>query len=162
MLKNRLVRHGVRWTLVLAAVVALVPLGLELTEQERSEEAAANESEPAVLEPLAGTSLSRVTLSASAAARLGLKTAPVRKRLVAVGSRRAQRKIVPYSAVIYDEHGKTWVYASPRRLSFVRAPITVDFIRGDLAVLAAGPRAGTLVATVGAAELYGAEFEVDH
>ena len=162
MRKNRLRRNVIRWVLVLAGVVALIPLGLELTEQEKSEEAAATESAPATIEPLAGTSLSRVTLSASAAARLGLKTTPVRKRIVTVGSRRVQRKVVPYSAVLYDEQGKTWVYTRTKRLTFVRAPITVNLIRGDAAVLSAGPRLGTLVATVGAAELYGAEFEVDH
>jgi hypothetical protein len=161
MRKSTLRRNVIRWALVVAGVAALIPLGLELTEQERSEEAAATGA-PATIKPLAGTSLSHVTLSASAAARLGLKVAPVRKRIVAVGSRRVQRKVVPYSAVLYDEQGKTWVYTRAKRLTFVRAPITVDLIRGDAAVLSAGPRPGTLVATVGAAELYGAEFEVDH
>jgi hypothetical protein len=72
------------------------------------------------------------------------------------------RKVVPYSSVIYDEHGNTWVYTSPERLNYVRAPITIDFIEGDVAVLKDGPPTGTTVVSVGAIELYGTEFEVGH
>ena len=72
------------------------------------------------------------------------------------------RKVVPYSAVIYDEHGNTWVYTSPKPLEYVRAPVTIDFIEGDVAVLKDGPPNGTAVVSVGAVELYGTEFEVGH
>jgi hypothetical protein len=70
------------------------------------------------------------------------------------------RKLIPYAAVIYDAHGDTWVYANPQPLVFVRHRISVNYIEGDLAVLFAGPAAGTQVVTVGAAELYGAETGV--
>lgn len=149
-----LTRPVARWLLVAAVAVAVLLVGLELTEREASEDAAASESEPAVVEPLAGTGLSRVRLSSTAAERLGLETAPVRLN--------AGRKVVPYSAILYDEEGKTWVYTSPEELTFVRAPIEIASIRGDLAHLAAGPAVGTEVASVAAAELYGTEFEVDH
>jgi hypothetical protein len=69
----------------------------------------------------------------------------------------ATRKIVPYDAVLYDLHGETWVYTSPEPLVYVRAPITVDYIEGELAVLSEGPPAGTEVVTAGASELFGAE-----
>ena len=72
----------------------------------------------------------------------------------------ALRKVIPYSAVIYDLTGDTWVYTSPEPLTFVRQPVTVDYIEGDTAVLVDGPDAGTLVATVGVAELYGADTGV--
>jgi hypothetical protein len=72
----------------------------------------------------------------------------------------AQRLVVPYGAVIYDLHGETWVYTNPEPLVFVRHPIRVDYIEGDLAVLLEGPPAGTEVATVGVAELFGTEFGV--
>jgi multidrug efflux pump subunit AcrA (membrane-fusion protein) len=72
------------------------------------------------------------------------------------------RRVVPYSSVIYDEHGNTWVYTSPEHLNYVRAPITIDYIEGDVAVLKDGPPAGTKVVSVGAIEIYGTEFEVGH
>jgi hypothetical protein len=140
--------------LVVAATFALLFVGLELTERESSDDAVAGGSEPAVIARIAGSPLSRVTLSSSAALRIGAKTAAVR------GTR--GRKVVPYSAVLYDERGRTWVYTSPSPLAFVRAPVSVQAIRGDVAVLSTGPPVGTDVATVGVAELFGAEFEVDH
>lgn len=72
----------------------------------------------------------------------------------------AAQKIVPYAAVLYDLHGETWVFTSPEPLVYVRAPITVDYIEGDLAVLSEGPPAGTEVVTAGASELFGAEIGI--
>lgn len=152
--RNTLKRHGIRWTLVVAIAIALVLAGLELAEREASEGATAGGVAPAAVEHLDGTSLSRVTLSASAAERIGLETAAVR--------RSNRGLVVPYSAVLYDEQGKTWVYTNPTRLTFVRAPVVVGRIAGETAMLSSGPRPGTKVAAVGAAELYGTEFEVDH
>jgi hypothetical protein len=71
-----------------------------------------------------------------------------------------QRQVIPYSAVLYDLNGETWVYTNPEPLVFVRQPVSVDYIEGDLAVLSDGPPAGTQVATVGVAELYGADTGV--
>ena len=147
-------RSGIRWAVVVAAAVALVLAGFELAEREASEDAVAVGVEPAAVEHNDATGLGRVTLSPSAAERIGLETAAVRTRNRAL--------VVPYSALIYDERGRTWVYTSPERLTFVRAPVVVRRITGESAVLSAGPRAGTTVAVVGAAELYGTEFEVDH
>jgi hypothetical protein len=67
------------------------------------------------------------------------------------------RKVVPYSAVLYDLHGETWVYTSPEPLVFVRHPVRIDYIEGELAILSEGPPSGTDVVTVGAGELFGAE-----
>jgi hypothetical protein len=64
---------------------------------------------------------------------------------------------VPYAAVLYGLRGETWTYARTEPLVFVRQPITVDYIQGDLAVLTDGPAAGTAVVTVGGAELFGIE-----
>jgi hypothetical protein len=64
--------------------------------------------------------------------------------------------------VIYGAHGESWVYTSPEALTFVRHPVTVDYVEGDTAYLSDGPAGGTEVATVGVPELYGAEFEVGH
>lgn len=80
----------------------------------------------------------------------------VRVKLSAVGSG-DRRLVVPYSALIYDLNGDTWIYVSPEPLVFMRHPVTVDYIEGDRAVLSDGPSVGTMVATVGVAELYGAD-----
>ncbi len=73
-----------------------------------------------------------------------------------VGADKPQ-KIVPYSSVLYDTRGNTWVYINPKPLVFVRHAIKVDFIEGDNAVLTDGPAIGTKVVSVGAPELFGAE-----
>ena len=69
----------------------------------------------------------------------------------------AQRLVVPYSAVIYDLEGATWIYISPEPLTYLRELVTVDHIEGDMAVLVDGPATGTEVVTVGVAELYGTD-----
>ena len=107
------------------------------------------ENAPAVTkEKINGTDLSRLTLTAKAAERLGIQLAAV------------ANNAVPYSAVLYGLNGKTFVYTSPEPLIFVRAPIVVERIEGGRAVLVEGPPSGAAVVTVGAAELYGVEFGV--
>ena len=69
-------------------------------------------------------------------------------------------KVVPYAAVLYGVHGETWVYSNPEPLVYVRQPIVIDFIEGDLAFLSEGPQVGTAVVTVGAEELFGTETGV--
>ena len=72
------------------------------------------------------------------------------------------QKVVPYSALIYDPFGLTWIYTSPEPRTFVRHQVQVDYIEGDVAILSDGPPTGTVVASVAVAELYGTEFEVGH
>ena len=72
------------------------------------------------------------------------------------------RKVIPYSALIYDEHGGEWAYVKIEPRVFVRHSIRVELIKGDVAILAEGPPAGWAVVSVGNAELYGTEFEVGH
>jgi hypothetical protein len=132
---------------VAAAVAAVALLG-----GKESESAATGRIEPAVLEHVDGESLSRVVLTEHAAERLGIETTPARTS--------AEGSIVPYAALIYDPHGDTWVYTSPERLEFVRAPVEVARIEGELAYLSDGPPDGTEIVTVGGAEVYGTEFEM--
>jgi RND family efflux transporter MFP subunit len=63
----------------------------------------------------------------------------------------------PWSGVVIDIHGGTWVYeqVDPRR--YVRRRVIVAYTVGDDAVLATGPPAGTKIAATGAQELFGAE-----
>ena len=64
------------------------------------------------------------------------------------------------AAVFYDPTATTWAFANADGRRYVRAPITVDHIDGDLAYLAEGPKVGTDVVTVGGPEIYGAEVGV--
>jgi hypothetical protein len=105
-----------------------------------------------------GSDIINVTLTERAAQRIDLQTGLVQEELV----NGSTRMVVPYSSLIYDPHGGTWVYANPKPLTFVRTLVDVDFIQGDHVVLKEGPPLGTAVATIGVAELYGAEFEVGH
>jgi hypothetical protein len=148
---------------ILAPLVA----GLPLAACHQTQADAAHHSKPATVEPVEGSELSRVLLSARAAERLGIETAAVRDTQVTVANSAptaapAPRQVIPYAAVLYDPNGKTWAYTSPDSLVFVRHPISVDYIEGDVAVVSNGPPGGTPVVTVGAAELYGTEFGVGH
>lgn len=69
-----------------------------------------------------------------------------------------RRKVVPFAAVLYDVHGKTWVYTNLTPRTYVRHQISVDYIDGVLAVLSDGPPADTAVVTVGASLLLGIEL----
>jgi hypothetical protein len=114
----------------------------------------ASHHEPAELEPIKGTDVQRVVFDAEGAERVGLQTAPVREN--------GQETVIPYDAVIYTSDGKTYTYTAPEPLTYVRQEIVIDDVVGDSAMLSAGPPAGTEVVTVGAAEVYGTEFEVAH
>ena len=103
---------------------------------------------PSKLEPIEGTELSRVILTEKAAERIGVKTVP------------ATANVVPYSAVIYDTEGNTWVYTNPSPLTFVRAPIVIDRIDGDEAFLSQELETDDPIVTIGVIEIYGAETGV--
>ncbi|HUT94398.1 MAG TPA: efflux RND transporter periplasmic adaptor subunit [Thermoguttaceae bacterium] len=66
--------------------------------------------------------------------------------------------VVPWSAVLHDFHGGTWVYEEIAPQTFVRRRVHVRFVSGAEAVLADGLEPGTLIVTDGAAELFGTEF----
>jgi hypothetical protein len=110
---------------------------------------------PARVEHLDGAEPTRLTLTEDAAKRIDIQTATVRD------DTQVDRTVVPYAAILYDTHGNTWVYTNPEPLIFVRSPVTVDNIEGDQAFLSAGPPSGTVVVTVGATELFGAESEFE-
>jgi hypothetical protein len=72
-----------------------------------------------------------------------------------------RQKTVPYSAVIYWIDGGTWVYMRTGPLAFVRSPIEIQEIDGDVAILSSGPPAGTQVVSIGGQELLGTEFQIE-
>ncbi len=66
--------------------------------------------------------------------------------------------VVPWNAVVHDVNGGQWVYEQVATDTFARSRIEVQRVDGATAVLARGPKAGTLVVTDGVAELFGTEF----
>jgi hypothetical protein len=151
-MKLGLTRRTTIWVAVLLLLAVLPLAGCQGGEEE-----AAAADEPVKVEPVEGSEeLSLITLTAQAAKRIDLQTAVVRTE----GAGAGERTIVPYSAIVYETDGETWVYTSPEDLSFVREQIVVEEIEGDRAVLSEGPPAGTEVVTVGVAELFGAEHGI--
>ena len=144
-------QHAYRW-LILVVILAVLPL-LACNNDSVVHDA----EHPAEVEHIEGTEFSRVTFSERAMERIGVQTDTVREVRMS-----PPRFAVPYSAILYTSHGETWVYTCPAPRTFVRRQVEVDYIEGDTAFLTKGPEAGTVVASVGVAEIYGTEFEVGH
>lgn len=141
----------IRGRLIIAIIASTLPLAA--CAQATVD---ADLEEPAAVEEIPGSELSRITLSSKAAERLGIETATVGED----GSGSAARITLPYAAVLYDSTGLTWAYASLGENVFVRHAIVIDRIDGEVALLVEGPPPGTDVVTTGAAELYGTETGV--
>ena len=144
-----------RWFVV--GLGAVIP---PLSGCQKQSTAQVKHEHPATVDRADASGISRVTLSEDAMQRLAIHTDAVTEEKSP--RKDAIQKAVPYSALIYDPQGKTWVYTSPQPRVFVRAAIDVDYIQGGLVYLLSGPETGTRVATVGVAELYGTEFTVGH
>src|SRR5574341_2163183 len=98
-------KQNYRWMVV---VLILACLLLSACQQDSGAEAA-EEDHPITVEHLEGKDPTRETLTEEAAKRLDVQTAPVREEQV----NGAQRKVIPYAAVLYDTQGATWVYTNP-------------------------------------------------
>ena len=135
----------------LGAGIALLIVGLAFSG---CQEVASNlvESQPYEVEPIDGTDLNRVRLSSDTAEKVDLQTAEVRAN--------GRGTVIPHIALIYSPEGDAFVYTRPEPQTYVRAPIEVERIVDDQALLSAGPPTGTVVVTVGAAELLATEFEI--
>jgi hypothetical protein len=137
------------------AALALASGGFILSAcAEITADAGAAGEEPVVKEELGNSDIHTLTLTPEAVERLGLTTAEVQAS--------GDGTTVPYAALIYDHGGDTWVYTNPKPQVFVRAAVGVDRIDGDTVHLMDGPEPGTSVVTLGAAELFGAEFDTAH
>ncbi|MGA9749086.1 MAG: hypothetical protein WBQ50_16640 [Nocardioides sp.] len=155
---SRNIRTLVSGLVVVLGAAVVATLAMLGPAQGGNVTASDEEHGPALVEPVAGSDLSSVTLTERASERLDIQTAPTQ---ASTGSNDA-RVVVPYASLLYDAQGDTWVYTNPDPLVFVRAAVDVRSIDGDEVRLDAGPEAGVLVVTVGAAELYGAELGVGH
>ena len=105
---------------------------MSLSACKEVEEESAAGYEPAKLEPIKGKSedFQRVTFTKEGAARVDLQTGTV--------SRSGGHKVIPYEALIYNDEAKTFVYTSPKPLSYERVPVTVDRIDGRACVAVEG------------------------
>ena len=133
--------------LLVSAAVALAGCqsAAQGADEELAEVASVAESEdggPAV-----------VTLSEQAEQRLGIETTTVTEGRSGLS--------VPYSTVVYDPEGGSWVYVMTDPLTYRRAEVVLGHKTGDEVALTSGPPAGTEVVTVGAAELVGVETGID-
>jgi hypothetical protein len=124
--------------------------------------AAPAEAPPATVTRMAGSPVPRLELTDRAIARLGIRTQPVREAAaVAQGpGKTGGRTVIPYSAVVYDTDGSTWAYVNTAARTYIRQPIVIATIQGDIAILSGGPPVGAAVVTVGDAELLGTEYNI--
>lgn len=139
---------------LMGMIVSILPLAA----CSQHESHAAHGEQPAQVDKIDGSELNRVTLTEKAAERIDLKTTSVLEQDL----NGSMRKVVPYSSLIYDPQGRTWIYTSPQARVFVRELVEVDRIDGDQVFLSKGPAVGTEVASVGVTQIYGAETGVGH
>lgn len=81
-------------------------------------------------------------------------------RVTLPGRTREPSTVIPYSAVVHDVQGGTWVYESTAPRTYVRRRVAVREVRETLAILASGPAPDATVVVAGAAELFGTEFGI--
>ena len=112
---------------------------------------------PATVVPVKGSDIPRLELAPSAVQRLGIQTQPV---TAAAPGTAGATEVIPYPAIVYDTDGSSWAYVALTPDTYVRRPITVTVIRGDVALLSTGPPVGARVVTVGTAELLGTEYNI--
>ncbi len=144
--------QGARWRATVLLVAAVLLLSACAHPAQNSPAA----DSPVQVSALPGSGVKSVALSEQSSARLGIRTGPVTP--VAGGS--AGQRQVPYSAIVYDEQGATWTFVPTEPRTYVRRPVTVERIAGDVAVLSAGPDVGALVVIEGSQELLGAEYDI--
>jgi RND family efflux transporter MFP subunit len=68
--------------------------------------------------------------------------------------------VIPWSAILYDMNGGTWVYVKVSPQVYSRRRVELRHIVDELAVLARGIKAGEEVVIAGAVEIFGTEFGV--
>lgn len=141
-------------SLILLMTALLLPA---CQEQEKPHQ----KVEPAHIEHIEGSEVSRLILTEKAVERLGIETVQATEEMITRSEARP-RITAPYSALLYDVQGRAWVYTNPEPSVYIRQEVEVDFIEGSKAALNEGPPPGARIVSVGAAELYGTEYEVGH
>jgi RND family efflux transporter MFP subunit len=70
----------------------------------------------------------------------------------------SENYILPYSSVVYDIHGGTWVYINTAPNEYIRQRIELKDVIDNQAIYRRGPPPATAVVILGTAELFGTEF----
>jgi hypothetical protein len=153
-----------RW---MAVVVIVATLGLAGCSETAAGSPADGKVIPAKVEAIPNQEVKKVTFTEQAAQRIGVETGAIAiapAGLLPAGTTPGpSMTVVPYSAIVYDPNGVTWVYTVPKPLTYVRAKVVVETVggsEGTEAVLSDGLPAGTTVVTKGVIELYGAELGI--
>ncbi len=68
--------------------------------------------------------------------------------------------VLPWSAILYDIHGGSWVYVKNASQVYSRRRVEISHIVADSAVVIRGVSEGDEVVVAGAAEIFGTEFGV--
>lgn len=140
-------------TAALAVIAGLVLSGCSGTAVGSGAE------KPAKVEAVSGAEAKKVVLTEQAVTRLGIETGTVATATVTgADGAPADRTTVPYSALLYDVNGNTWVFEVVDQRSFLRKRVNVENIDDETVIMTSGPVAGTTIVTVGAAVLYGTEL----
>lgn len=147
-------RQASLWVIVVAIVAALGIWAFQSVGP--AESATSGGGKPVTIEKIEGTDLSKLTLTERAVQRLDIQLGDVTEQQIDG----AATLVVPFGSVYYDAMGVAWVYTNVEGYSYVRAPLTIERIEGDMAILSAGPAVGARIVSVGAALLFGAEFGV--
>ena len=135
-----------------AALQLSTPAGISTAGEVK---AVMKKDRPAHVQAIDGSNEKLVILNEKAAKRLDIQTGEV-------SNAEGGGLIAPYSSIVYDTAGGTWVYTSPKALTFHRRSVVIETIKGGKAYLKEGPPPGTSVVTVGVAELYGTEKGLGH
>jgi hypothetical protein len=144
--------------LMLTAFMAVLALMIANGTSRGAEDEETDES--VTVSDTPGTDVKTLTFTEDAMERLGIETGTVRQVVVSHNGVEGPHRAVPLSAVTYDSEGNTWVYKNPAPDTFVREPITVEFMDAENMYLSQGPQVGDAIATTGVQEMIGAEFGV--
>lgn len=149
------------------AAIGLLFVSLAMTACGPTQSGAAvagDEQPPATVVEVPGSDVPSITINDESVDRIGVSTAVVEAAgsVTAIPAKAKRVRVaIPYSAVVYMSDGSTWAFAPGSPQTYRRTPITIADIRGDQAILSAGPQVGSEVVTVGAPELLGVELNIN-
>lgn len=70
--------------------------------------------------------------------------------------------MIPWSAVVFDINGGSWVYTQQSKNLYARKRVFLDHVSGNQAIISEGPDEGSEVVVNGALELFGVETGFAH
>src|SRR5262245_39051582 len=145
-------------SLMLMAFLAALALMIANGSSWSAEDEEADES--VTVSGTTGKGVKAFNFTEDAMERLGIETGIVKVVMLSRNGVEGQHKAVPLSAVTYDADGNTWIYRNSAPDTFVREPVTVEFMDEENMYLSQGPQVGDSIATTGVQEMIGAEFGV--